>query len=69
MRILITGGAGYIGGSLVNSLKKVGHEIIIVDDFSNSSPTENYNKIHFDYRNVSVFQINILNRKKNTANI
>lgn len=34
MRILITGGAGYIGSHVVKALGKLGHEITIVDNLS-----------------------------------
>ncbi|MGE5386968.1 MAG: UDP-glucose 4-epimerase GalE [Betaproteobacteria bacterium] len=36
--ILITGGAGYIGSHTVVELLQAGHEILILDNFSNSSP-------------------------------
>lgn len=32
MRVLVTGGAGYIGSHIVLELMELGHEIIIVDD-------------------------------------
>lgn len=32
MRILVTGGAGYIGSHIVLELMELGHEILIVDD-------------------------------------
>ena len=37
MKILVTGGAGYIGSHTVVSLLENGYEVIIVDDFSNSN--------------------------------
>ncbi|ENP7895636.1 SDR family NAD(P)-dependent oxidoreductase, partial [Campylobacter jejuni] len=36
-KILVTGGAGYIGSHTVVELVTAGYEAIIVDDFSNSS--------------------------------
>jgi UDP-glucose 4-epimerase len=36
--ILVTGGAGYIGSHSVVELYKKGHEVLIADNFSNSSP-------------------------------
>ncbi len=37
-KILVTGGAGYIGSHTVLALLEKGHEVIIVDNFSNSNP-------------------------------
>jgi len=37
MRLLITGGAGYIGSHVLLELLPLGHEICVVDNFSNSS--------------------------------
>lgn len=38
MKILVTGGAGYIGSHTVIELLNMKHEAIIIDNFSNSSP-------------------------------
>lgn len=38
MNILVTGGAGYIGSHTILELLAQGHEVIIADNFSNSSP-------------------------------
>lgn len=44
MAILITGGAGYIGSHTVLQMLAAGHEIIVVDNLSNSSP-ESLNRV------------------------
>ncbi|MEN1959379.1 UDP-glucose 4-epimerase GalE [Luteimonas sp. MJ246] len=38
MRILVTGGAGYIGSHACIELAARGHEFVVADNFSNSSP-------------------------------
>ncbi|MCB5291404.1 UDP-glucose 4-epimerase GalE [Arthrobacter sp. SO3] len=37
MRILVTGGAGYIGSHTVLSLQQAGHEVVVIDNLVNSS--------------------------------
>lgn len=38
MRVLITGGAGFIGSHIVDALLKGGHECAVVDDLSSGTP-------------------------------
>jgi UDP-glucose 4-epimerase len=38
MRILITGGAGFIGSHLADRLIARGDEVVVLDDFSSGSP-------------------------------
>lgn len=38
MKILVTGGAGYIGSHTCVELLQSGHEVVVVDNFDNSSP-------------------------------
>ncbi|GAA5147465.1 UDP-glucose 4-epimerase GalE [Microbacterium pseudoresistens] len=38
MRVLLTGGAGYIGSHTAVVLLEAGHDVVLLDDFSNSSP-------------------------------
>jgi UDP-glucose 4-epimerase len=39
MKVLVSGGAGYIGSHTVIQLVQAGHDVVIVDNFSNSRPT------------------------------
>ena len=38
MNILLTGGAGYIGSHTIIELDKVGHSVVVVDNYVNSQP-------------------------------
>lgn len=38
MKILVTGGAGYIGSHTCVELLNDGHEVVVIDNFVNSSP-------------------------------
>jgi UDP-glucose 4-epimerase len=38
MKVLVTGGAGYIGSHTCVELAAQGHEVVIADNFANSSP-------------------------------
>ena len=33
MKILVTGGAGFIGSNLANKLNNLGHQVTVVDNF------------------------------------
>jgi UDP-glucose 4-epimerase len=37
MKALVTGGAGYIGGTVAAQLASLGHRVVILDDFSHSN--------------------------------
>ena len=47
MRVLLTGGAGYIGSHIIAELYKAGHTAVVVDNFSNSNvdAVENVEKL------------------------
>lgn len=61
MKILITGGAGFIGSHIVKSLSEKGHKIIIYDNFS-TGLMENLENIN--PRNIDVIEGDILDFKK-----
>lgn len=56
MKVLVTGGAGYIGSQMVLTLLQAGHQPIVVDDLS----TGQKNNTHF----APFYQINIKDRER-----
>lgn len=36
MRVLVTGGAGYIGSHTCLELQQAGHQVVVIDNLSNS---------------------------------
>lgn len=57
MRILITGGAGFIGSWLAEKLLEQGHEIFIIDNLSTGNRDNikhllNNSKIHFEHEDI-----------------
>ena len=63
MKILVTGGAGYIGSHTCVELLNEGHEIVVIDNFSNSKPTalEAIKKI--TNKDFKFYEIDYLDRK------
>ncbi|WP_078545793.1 UDP-glucose 4-epimerase GalE [Litchfieldia alkalitelluris] len=64
MSILITGGAGYIGSHTCVELLNAGYDIIVLDNFSNSSP-ESLNRVkELTDRDFKVYEVDLLDREK-----
>lgn len=59
MRVLVSGGAGYIGSHTVLQLIAAGHEVVVVDDFSNSKPTVIARLEALSGRTIPVHAINL----------
>ena len=62
MAILVTGGAGYIGSHTTVELLAAGHEVIILDDFSNSSPKVLDRLKTITGKNIAFYEGSILNK-------
>ncbi|MGQ9584558.1 MAG: NAD-dependent epimerase/dehydratase family protein [Anaerolineae bacterium] len=55
MRVLITGGAGFIGSALANSLVSAGHDVLVLDNLSSGDPSRLAREVLFtrgDVRDV-----------------
>ena len=54
MKILVTGGAGFIGSNLVDALIDKGHEVLVVDNLSTGSKDNINNKAKFFEVDISI---------------
>lgn len=64
MSVLVTGGAGYIGSHTTIELIEAGHEVIIVDDFSNSNPVVIERIEELSGKKVKFYEIDITDKEK-----
>ncbi|MBN2279118.1 MAG: UDP-glucose 4-epimerase GalE [Candidatus Marinimicrobia bacterium] len=63
MKILITGGAGYIGSHTAVEILEAGHDIIIVDNLSNSSRESVRRISEITGKKIIFFEIDLRNRE------
>ena len=56
MKILVTGGAGFIGHALVAKLERQGHQVSIVDNFTNYGIISNVELVPLHQERISLFQ-------------
>jgi UDP-glucose 4-epimerase len=61
MKLLVTGGAGFIGSHLVDALIERGDDVVVFDDFSSGS--QNNLMHHIGNPQISIVPGNILNRE------
>lgn len=64
MKILVAGGAGYIGSHICVELLQAGHEVVVIDDFSNSQPEVLDHIKEITGKSVKFYEFNILDEKK-----
>lgn len=63
MKILVTGGAGYIGTHTCVELLNAGYEIVVVDNFSNSKP-ESLNRVReITGKNFTFYEADLLDKE------
>ncbi|WP_096187157.1 UDP-glucose 4-epimerase GalE [Evansella halocellulosilytica] len=67
MKILITGGAGYIGTHTCVELLNGGYEIVVVDNYSNSKPESLDRVREITNKDFPVYAVDILDRKALTS--
>ena len=53
MKILITGGAGFLGVALANTLVRSGHVVRVLDDLSSGDPARLERAVHFTRGDVT----------------
>ena len=63
MKILVTGGAGYIGSHTCLELLQAGHEVIVIDNLSNSKEESLKRVREITGRSLTFHQIDLLDRK------
>ena len=52
MRILVTGGAGFIGSHIVDTYIEAGHEVFVVDDLSTGKIANLHPRAHFLHADI-----------------
>ena len=64
MRILVTGGAGYIGSHTVVELINNGYDVVIVDNFSNSKPVVLDRLKEITGKDIKFYELDVCDKDK-----
>ena len=64
MNVLVTGGTGYIGSHICVELIEAGHDVIVIDDFSNSKPEVLGYIKEITGKEVKFYEFNVLDEEK-----
>ena len=67
MNILVTGGTGYIGSHICVELLESGHDVVVIDDFSNSKPDVLDSIYKITGKHVKFYEFNVLDEEKTEA--
>ena len=67
MNILIAGGTGYIGSHICVELLESGHDVVVIDDFSNSKPDVLDSIYKITGKHVKFYEFNVLDEEKTEA--
>jgi UDP-glucose 4-epimerase len=62
MRILVTGGAGFIGSHTTVELLRAGHEVVVVDNYSNSKPEAVRRTEELAGKSFAFYEVDLLDR-------
>ena len=63
MKVLVTGGAGYIGGHTCVELLNAGHEVVVIDNFVNSKPETLDNIRKITGRDLAFYKADLRDRE------
>ena len=63
MKILLTGGAGFIGSHTLIELTEAGHEAVVVDNLDNSSPISLKRGASINGKEVPFYKVDIRDRE------
>ena len=64
MKILVTGGTGYIGSHTIVELLKRGYEVVAVDDFSNSKPVVLDRLKEITGQEINFYELDVCDKEK-----